>query len=477
MKPILLLAETGIVVRNLLLGTFADEVLRHRPLVVAVPNPDDPRLHAIAAGRPLRFVPYFLEGLEPPKGRLQKLTRWQTYVYRFKVAEKGTDGARLQIKFDGDSPSKIGRAGMWLIDKTGRMLAKTGLMAQFDEVFFRSFRRRAVTKQWRDLIRDIGPALILSTTLTLTDKNLSSGDLPPVLAAREMGVPIGTLVQSWDNLSSKAAVLPPDLDRYWTWNEYMTAELKALYPRVDADRVVIVGSPQFDFHRVTLTEPREVFMSALGLDPSRPFVMMGTGTPSRIPEEPQLFLSIARELRAADPSIQVLIRLHPKDDGTRWKSLLGEVQELGIVLQYTAPTVHMDRGGFVPAQEFYRDQVSAITHAAVIVNSSSTLTVDAAILDRPIVCLAYDVRPDPRYPDGRAKLFVQTTHFAPLVATGGVRVVYSTPECIEAIRRYVTSPALDHTQRQKIVDIVAGTVDGQAGLRLAREAVSLASSR
>lgn len=475
MKPILLLAETGIVVRNLILGTFADEILRERPLVVAVPNPDDPRLRPLTEGRSLRFVPYFLEGLEPPRSRLEKLTRWQTYVYRFKVAEKGTAGARLQIKFDGDSPSRLGRAGMWMIDHTGRLLAKTGLMARFDEAFFRSFRRREVTAKWRALIEEVDPALILSTTLTLTDKNLSSGDLPPVLAARELGIPIGTLVQSWDNLSSKAAVLPPDLDRYWTWNEYMTNELKELYPRVDPERIVIVGSPQFDFHRATLAEPREAFAKKLGLDPDRPFVLMGTGTPSRIPEEPQLFLAISRQLRELAPEIQVLVRLHPKDDGTRWKPLLEEVEELGVVLQYTAPTVHMDRGGFVPAKEFYRDQVSAIKHAAVVINSSSTLTVDAAILDRPIVCLAYDVRPDPRYPNGRARLFVQTTHFSPLVATGGVHVVYSTPECIAAIQRYVADPSADAANRQKIVDIVAGQVDGLAGVRLAAEALALAA--
>jgi hypothetical protein len=477
MRPILLLAETGIVVRNLLLGTFADELLEHRPLVVAVPKPDDPRLRALVSGRSLTFAPYFLQRLEAPRNRLEKLTRWQTYVYRFKVAEKGTSGARLQIKFDGDSASLLGRTGMRVIDETGRFLAKTGLMAQFDDLFVRAVARKQVTKKWRQLLREIDPAVVLSTTLTLTDKNLFSGDLPPVIAAQAEGIPVGTLIQSWDNLSSKAAVLPPELDRYWTWNDYMTGELKSLYPRIDPERISIVGSPQFDFHRAANCEDRASFMARFEMDPDRPFVLMGTGTPSRIPDEPRLFLEIARALRDVAPDVQVLVRLHPKDDGTRWDPLADEVRDLGVKLQNTAPAVHMDHGGFVPAREFYRDQVSTLVHAAVIVNTASTLTVDAAILDRPIVCLAYDFAPDPRHPGGRGKLFIETTHYAPLVATRGVRVVQSTPETVAAILRYLREPTLDSEERRKIVAIVAGEVDGGAGRRLAHEVVNLAANR
>ncbi len=473
-KPVLLLAETGFVIRNLLLGTFADELVKNRPLVVAVRNPDDARLKEVVAGRPIRLVPYFFDPPKPPRGRLEQLTNLQSFVYRFKVSEKATDGVRYQKRFDDGNHSVLGHLGTSMIYATGKILTKTGLMGRFEQWFLHQQRRRLVTEKWRALIAEIDPTVVVSTTLTLCTKLNPSHDLPAVLAARSLGIPSGTLVQSWDNLSSKTAVLPVDLERYWTWSDVMTNELTALYPRIQRSVTAVVGSPQFDFHSPDVAEDRATFLGRLGLDPARPVILFGTGTSTRFPHEPKQVLEIVRAMRAAAPHLQPLVRLHPKDDGARWKKLAAEVTELGIVIQHTAPPVAMDLGGFVPAREFYRDQVSALCHAAVIVNSSSTLTVDAAVLDRPIVCLAYDVVPDPKFPEGFSWVATKMTHFAPLVATGGMEVVRSVADCVDAIVQYAADPSRHREQRKQIAAIVAGVADGGAGRRLAAEVMNLA---
>jgi hypothetical protein len=476
-KPIFLLAETGFVMRNLLLGTFADEMIRDRPLVVAVRNPDDPRLQEVVAGRPIRLVPYLLAPVPKIRTRLDQLKNWQSLMYRFKVAEKGTDGARNQMRSEDGNHSWIGRIGTKVIYETGHLLSTTGLMGKVDSYFLKRLGNAPITQQWRDIIADIDPAAVVSTTLTLCTRNMYSHDLPAVLAAKALGVPCGTLVQSWDNLSMKTAVLPVDLDRYWTWSDVMTGELTALYPRIRPESAVVVGSPQFDFHRPEVAEDRETFMRRLGLDPARPMIMFGTGTPTRFPHEPLQVVEIVRALRAEDPDLQFVVRLHPKDAGLRWQTLEQERAELGIVLQHTAPPVPMDLGGFVPSREFYREQVSALVHSAVVVNSSSTISVDAAILDRPVVCLAYDVVPDPRFPEGFSWACTQNTHFAPLVATGGMAVVRSVRECVDAIRCYVADPSVHRDGRKEIVRIVAGKPDGNAGKRLASNVAELVRAR
>ena len=101
------------------------------------------------------------------------------------------------------------------------------------------------------------------------------------------------------------------------------------------------------------------------------------------------------------------------------------LEKLGAVLQVTAPTTHMDEGGSGPLKEFFRDQVNCLYHAAVVLNTASTLTVDASILDRPVICFAYDAVPDEKFPEGRALAYSQSTHYSPLVATDGVKVVRS----------------------------------------------------
>jgi hypothetical protein len=135
----------------------------------------------------------------------------------------------------------------------------------------------------------------------------------------------------------------------------------------------------------------------------------------------------------------------------------------------------MDLGGFVLPVDFFGDQLSALSHAVAVVNASSTLTVDAAVLDRPIVCLAFEVDgpPDSRFPEGRAAAYVESTHFAPLLATGGVDVVHSIDEFMPAIRLAAAEPGARAAGRAQIVAQVAGTADGRAGERLGAEVLAL----
>ena len=55
-KPILLLAETGFIIRNLLLGYFAGSIARKKKLIVAVKNPNDKNLQEIIKGQNVEFI-------------------------------------------------------------------------------------------------------------------------------------------------------------------------------------------------------------------------------------------------------------------------------------------------------------------------------------------------------------------------------------------------------------------------------------
>jgi hypothetical protein len=475
-RPILLLAETGFVIRNLLLGTFSDVVMRERPLVVAVPDPSQEALQALVDGKPLRFVPFCVEPDQADLGRMQKLRSWQTYIHWFKQAHKTWDEIELEHRLFGWRHSRLGWAGLRALTEAGRVLRRTRMLTLVEGAYLDAVGRWPATEQWAQVLECLRPAAVVSTVLTLATKNRPSHDLPAVVAAHRHGIPCGTLVQSWDNLTNKAAVIPPWLDCYWTWSEAMTEELLRLYPGIRPERTKVVGSPQFDFHtRQDLVEPRETYFARVGLDPDRPLLLIGTGTRARLPGEPDTVLELVRAVRDRLPRVQFLVRLHPKDAGDRWKRLCAEAG--GVVIQRTAPRVAMDHGGFVPPAEFYREQVNALVHAAVVVNMSSTLTVDAAILDRPVICVAYDAVADPQIPEGRAWIYAHSPHYGPLVRTGGVRLIRNAAECVLAVEAYLRDPGLDRLGRRRIAAMVAGSADGGAGERLAREALALANGR
>ena len=474
-RPILLLAKYGLVIRNLLLGTFADMVLRERPLIVAVTDPSNTKLKEVIGGRPITLVPFYEL---PPNGtlsRVEQLTNWHTYMYRFKQAEKGTSSLELQTRQWESGHTWLGRSFIGGMVGVGHALVNLQLMGAAEEMYLRSIGRWTLTEQWYRLLETSLPGAMVSTMLTHAHIYHPSIDLPPVLAARRLKIPAGTLVQSWDNLTSKTAVLPSWLDRYWTWSDFMSRELREMNPRVPEESIACVGSPQFDFHRrPEIVKSRAEYLPTLGLDPERPYVLIGTGTQRWSPDEPEKTVRIIDLLRQRLPELQTLVRLHPKDHPSRWKRVWDKLQELGSVIQVTAPETHMDQGGFVPPADFYQEQVNSISHAAVVINMASTLTVDSAILDRPVISIAYDVEPSPKYPEGRAWLFNNSTHFKTLVDTGGVRVVRSEEHLIDAVADYLKHPEIDRNGREAIAEIVAGPLDGRAGERLAEQVLSIA---
>jgi UDP-N-acetylglucosamine 2-epimerase len=254
----------------------------------------------------------------------------------------------------------------------------------------------------------------------------------------------------------------------------MTNELIQFNPGIARSHVAIVGSPQYDFHKdSTLLKSREEYCGSLNLNPARPYVLIGTGTAKWMPDEMQKMVQLVARIRREIPEMQVVIRLHPKDQGDRWKPHMKELQSKGVHIQYSSPDVHMDKGGFIPPRDFYREQVNVINHAAVVINSSSSLTVDAAIFDKPVICIGYDLAPDSLFPEGRSKAYSQSSHFGKLVKTGGVPVVRNEDECIEWIKIYLKDPSRLREERKKIVELVTDGIIGDSGMRMANEVMSM----
>lgn len=477
-KPILLLAKTGFIIRNLLLGTFADLIMRERPLVVAVPNPSDEKLKDIFKGRPIRFVP-FPEEPERDLSRTGKLKLAQTYMYRFRQAEKANESLKIQTRLFESKHSFLADVFFNGIVALGHVIKQAGLMGRVENIYLDHISRWPVTQEWEQLIEEIRPAALISTMLTHSLMYNVSCDLPAVLAAKKRGIPAATLVQSWDNISSKTSVLPPWLDQYWVWSDEMAAELLQMNPRIPPAKVKFIGSPQFDFHRdPEILEARETFMRRAGLDPERPYIVIGAGTAAWFPGEPAQTAHLIKAFRDRHgEKVQILIRLHPKDNGLRWKDIRPQLENMGVIFQATAPSLHMDLGGFSSPKEFYRDQVNTLAYSELVINTSSTLTVDAAILDKPVICIAYDAFPDPKFPEGRCLAYSRSTHYSRLVKTGGVTMAHSVEECLQAIEKYLKDPSLEKRGRQKILETVTQTADGQAGARLAQNVLHLANGR
>lgn len=352
-------------------------------------------------------------------------------------------------------------AGRWgrllsygLLELDARLFADPNAFAEMErrerELLLREYPHAA---EYERLLRAHAPDLVVSS--------LPHGheEAPPAIVAKHLRIRTAAWVSSWDNLTSKPAYYTA-YDHYFVWSDTMRGELRRYYPESLGATVDAPGVPHFDWYRSgSMRLPREEHCAAYGLDPSRPVVLYGAATPHLSPAEPLIVERLAQDLESLEGRPQLLVRLHPGDSGSRF-------QGLNVAIQVPGRRGEGSLGGYCPTVEENRELVSTVAHADVVVNLASTLTLDAAVCDRPVVNVAYDLSPGKPF-QALAEQFYTYDHYRTVVETGAVRLARSPGELAAHVSAYLRDPALDREGRRRLVDLWCGPVDGGAGHRLA----------
>src|SRR5690606_15928150 len=101
-----LLAETGFIIRNLLLGYFADEISKSRKLLVAVKDPRDKNLLELIEGKNIELIDFPFEPYNNHRTLAGRLFSWDNLMYNAKLVLKDNESLRLQtILFEGSDAS------------------------------------------------------------------------------------------------------------------------------------------------------------------------------------------------------------------------------------------------------------------------------------------------------------------------------------------------------------------------------------
>ena len=122
-------------------------------------------------------------------------------------------------------------------------------------------------------------------------------------------------------------------------------------------------------------------------------------------------------------------------------------------------------GWKLPRPEEQARLISSLLHGEACVNIVSTMSLDAAILDRPVIGIEFhDEINAPReimYSEYRA------THYRPLVESGGLRIARTWNELMELLRLAISDPERDRLERAAMVSAVCGPLDGHSAERVA----------
>lgn len=355
---------------------------------------------------------------------------------------------------------------------------KRGLAQPRRQAFVRALRSHAVSREYQKMLREWDAQLVVAFSLE------GPREMALMEAAHALEIPVAVMIRSRDNLASKIQHLP-DADAYFVWSEVARDFLLKLYPEVSPERVFVTGSPQFDRHlNPDFHLSREEFFQTIGLDPARPLIVYTTATPNLIPHEIEIVQFLAdtvrdKKLHRDGVPAQLLVRGHPRGFGSSHP-----------LLHKTYPGVSVfPPPGPAPYQsEEHESQVvrliledeplhlATLAYQDVQVNVSGTMTVDSAILDKPIVNIYFDL-PAGIAPGLSVRRFYQRSDYKPLLKTGGLRLAHNPEEGIALINRYLAEPSLDAAGRKIIRDTDCGPLDGSAGERIARHLYRLMGTR
>jgi hypothetical protein len=262
----------------------------------------------------------------------------------------------------------------------------------------------------------------------------------------------------------------------------MTQEITEYYgfPR---HKIFECGVPHFDIYsRKAELSPPETVLTSLNLPPEDPYLVFGMVTPYCCPNELDLLLWLAHKInnRKFIRPCSLIIRPHPQ---TVSGSYARPAQELERLMSLAGPRVgiHMPQ---LSSTQLYCDMprsemnrlASLLAGSALCLSAWSTLSLDASILDRPVIAIGFDGWEENPYAKS-ARAGSDYIHIAKLLAFGGMRVAKSFEELENHINAYLSNSGLEQTGRALAVAQECGPQDGQATERVATTLMKLSQRR
>lgn len=435
MKTIFITCFTGLISRNIL-ATDTLEILRREPSLRIVIITSASRAAALA--RDFGGPNVVVEALAtPPLAGIERLL----WIVATNLLSTRTRQVQRRAKYEFDR-KRFDYWSSFLFSLLGR--------AKIVRMFFRWAARHLDSGQETIFLFDrYQPALLLATDV------YTPWDVKFMRQAERRGVAIVGMVRSWDNVTSKTLLqfIP---ERLVVSTERIKEEAQRLGD-VPAERIHLVGIPHYDRYRALGRTPRHVFCARLGLDPAEPFVLFTPPSDNYLKADsitPLALEAIARTGAA------VLVRM----------PLVGQA----ILGAYRPPqNVIFDSPGRSPdftevhlSRQADQHLADSIYHSVLVVTWASTMIIDAAVFNKPILLVGFDAAPRP-YGKSITRYY-DYNHQRRIIELGGARLVSSPEELTSEVRAAILHPERDRLGREAIVREYCGTLDGRAGERLGR---------
>ena len=233
------------------------------------------------------------------------------------------------------------------------------------------------------VVEEVRPDVII-----VPSNGLDAVTFDAVRSAREFEIPVLALMYNWDNLSSKAAfVCKPD---YLGVGGYQAAEHAEQIHRIPRERVGVLGSPYIDLHfqhQPDSTTSPFPFPYVLFAGCYQPFDELGA------------LERLEQEIERSKLDLKVVYLPHPKRLRRKNDDFVDDSRFEHVLVEPRSRDGYIAEKGKGKREPLPLDYYPALLeNAEFVVCPLSTLMLEAAILRRRVLVIAYDDRIHPTSP-------------------------------------------------------------------------------
>jgi hypothetical protein len=298
-------------------------------------------------------------------------------------------------------------------------------------------------------------------------------DLPFLFFATHNNIKSLSPVYSWDNLTAKGPFFF-NPDYLIVWNDIMKQE-GIYYHGYSQDTIFACGVPVFDpYYSIIRGEDESIeFKKSLGFKTSQPLITLTT-----IPEvyfgdsHIKLAELILNERNKSLPNFSLLIRPHPMDE-TDYTNLNGY---LDVVVDYYGTKPDKSLVKWKPTNNNMIHLGKTMKYSSVVLNIASTITIDAACFDTPIINIGFDIKPNKIQYIGSISRYYEYTHYKHIVESKACFIAGSFQMLIEQLNLYLSDPTIHQTERREMINKQLMDFDGNSSKRIISKIIELIQS-
>lgn len=356
---------------------------------------------------------------------------------------------------------------LWTLGHKYKLFQEGYRLAVNIQTFKRYYRK--YHKLYGKMFDSYKPDLVIGGTPGVNSRH----DIPIFAEAQNRGIPTIGLVHSWDHIAKRKGPLWVRPDFLGVWNEFQKRDAVGVN-FYNHEKVILLGPPHFDYYwRNDTFMSRDSFFDKIGLDPKKKLITVIATVPafSRSDFIVDILIEALRKNRFIAP-VQLVCRPTPSIERKKNEEEYGKYLNSPDVVIDNNQSRWTPKLGWNPDKEQIRYFANLIKHTDVQVSIASTATIEAALVDKPVVNVGFNTVEPQRFHKFVLNSVYQN-HFKAIVDLGATYIANDPESLIKGINMYLIDPSIHRNEREKLKNTLIYRADGKAVERISEAILSM----